>query len=60
MNETTIKQAMVVVTKGSKRVATDADHCGFPSVNKKVILSAEYGAHAFDPSTQETETNGSL
>lgn len=58
MNETTIKQAMVVVTKGSKRVATDADHCGLPSVNKKVILSAEY--NAFDPSTQETETNGSL
>lgn len=51
---------MVVVTKGSKRVATDADHCGLPSVNKKVILSAEYGARAFDPSTQETETNGSL
>lgn len=34
MNET-IKQAMVVVTKGSKRVATDADHCGLPLVNKK-------------------------
>lgn len=58
MNETTIKQAMVVVTKGSKRVATDADHCGLPSVNKKVILSVEY--NAFDPSTQETETSGSL